>query len=176
MSTTNVIKLAGAIKPSASRTEIIEALAIRKREQIVKEIADARKELIALETKLQAVAAEEIAKGGRVDSSNCCRNNTYSFHVGESEGRLTVANITCRFSVKPSLEFAELARKHHRLYRATLRHEPSLHEVRQQVRAALANQTPPAMRVKSLLSNPETQKMLDTLLGQLDKKPLMLTA
>lgn len=169
----NIIKLAGAIKPPASRTEIIEALAIRKREQIIAENAAMQKELEQLNKKIQIVAAEVMAAGAK--PSGCC---DYRIYVRkDSDGRLTVGEVTREYSAKPTAELAEMCRRQYRLrHDKNIFNTPSLHEVRQQVRAALANNTPPAVRVKSLLTDPESQKMLDVLLARLDNKPLALTA
>lgn len=165
----NIIKLAGAIKPPASKAEIIEALAIRKREQIIEE----NKRLIAekeqLEKKIQIVAREE--------STNAKIKGGQRFHLRCDElndGRLDVRNVSVDFEFEPSAELREMARRLYRIGRMNIYSTPSLYEVRCQVRAAVNQQTPPAERVSNLLKDPKSQDMLDAILGALDKKPLAL--
>lgn len=173
---TNIIKLAGAIKPPATRTEIIEALSIRKLAQLVKEKEANDKEIVRLEAKIQVVAAEEMAKGGK--PGNDCNSRPY-FNVTvrkDNNGRLEVHDTSCLYKCPPSPELRELARTLWKLRHNELRCVPSLNDVRKQVRAALAEQTPPNRRVKDLLASPETSQLIDNMLARLDGKPLALTA
>jgi hypothetical protein len=169
MKNNNIIKLAGAIKPPASKTEIIEALAIRKRDQIIEENKRLVIEKAQLETKIQIVAREEAA--------NAKPKSAQRFYVRcdkANDGRLDVRNISVDYEFEPSAELRELARRLYRIDHSNIHSTPSLYEVRNQVRAAVNQQTPPAERVSSLLKDPKSQDMLDAILTALDKKPLAL--
>lgn len=172
MNQNNIIKLAGTVKPPARKSEIIEALAIRKREQIIAENKALYKELEQLNTKLQVVAAEEMAANGKPKHGvqYYCRADKMG------DGSIRVGQIQAEYTCEPSQEMKRIAKRIYELRRMNLTSEPSLHEVRQQVRAAVSQHTPPERRVKQLLTYPESQKMLDAVLGALDKKPLALTA
>lgn len=165
----NIIKLAGAIKPPASKTEIIEALSIRKREKIIEENERLIAEKEQLEKKIQIVAREE--------SANASIKGGQRFHVRcdeQNDGRLEVRKVGVDYEFEPSAELREMARRLYRIERMNVFHTPSLYEVRGQVRAAVNQQTPPAERVSNLLKDPKSQDMLDAILGALDKKPLAL--
>ena len=169
MKTNNIIKLAGAIKPPASKSEIIEALAIRKREQIIEENKRLNAEKDQLEKKIQIVSKEEAVNAKQKSSQN--------FYVRcdeRNDGGLDVRKVSVDFEFEPSSELREMARRLYRLNHMSLHHTPSLCEVRNQVRAAVNQQTPPAQRVAHLLKDPKSQDMLDAILGALDKKPLAL--
>lgn len=163
MSTSKIIKLAGVIKPPARKSEIIEALAIKKREQIITENKKLCKELEDLQAKIQVVARDEALASGKFDMKQ-------SFYVRaqkDHNGRLTVSSFNATYNVEPSPELCAMAKRIYELQYSGIRHEPSLHEVRQQVRAAVNKQTPPDGRVQELLKNP----LLESLLEKLDGKP-----
>lgn len=160
---TKIIKLAGCVKPPARKSEVIEALAIRKREQIIEENKKLSAELEQLRAKIQVVASEEAA-------ANSVLRKTQNYYVRattDSAGRLTVGKFSVNYDCEPSAELRDMAKRLYTLERMGLHHTPSLHEVRQQVRAKVMQQTPPDGRVQELLKNP----MLDSILEKLDGKP-----
>lgn len=160
---TKIIKLAGAIKPPARKSEVIEALAIRKREQIIAENAKLRKELEDLEAKIQVVARDEALANGKFDM----KQQFYVRAQKDHNGRMQVSDFTASYKVEPSPELRAMAKRIYELRYSGINHEPSLHEVRQQVRAKIMQQTPPDTRVKELLASP----MIDQILEKLDGKP-----
>jgi len=174
----NIIKLAGAVKPPATKSEIIEALAIRKRDQIIKENEDAQAELAQLEKKIEIIAAEEMAANGKLKVERRGYSSTYNWRSAkEQDGSIGIGNITATYFCEPSKEFKEMARKIHRLKYDRDRHVPSLHEVKNQVRLALAGHTPQGVRVKKMLADPLCQQQLDAILAAFNTKPqLAITA
>lgn len=175
MNTITTIKLADSIKPPAKKSEIIEALAIRKREKIIEENAALVKELKQLEDKLQIVCGEEVAKSGKL-KRNKYNSVNYQCRASKdhSTGRVTVSDVTCDWSCAPTDEIRQIARRILEIKQVNIHHEPSLNDVRRQVRALISDNTVPDQRVNTLLNDPSSQKILDTILGALDGKPKAL--
>lgn len=175
MNTITTIKLAESIKPPAKKAEVIEALAIRKRQQIIEENLGLAKELKQLEDKLQVVCGEEIAKSGKL-KRNKYNSVNYQCRASEehSTNRITVSEVTCDWACTATDEIRQIARRIYEIKRKNIHYEPTLSEVRRQVRAAIADNTAPDKRIRTLLNDPESQKMLDSILGALDGKPKTL--
>lgn len=171
----STIKLADSIKPPARKSEIIEALSIRKRDQIISDNLKLQKELKELEDKLQIVCAEEMAKTGRLNKNKYNRGKDFSCRAEVSNaGHVVVGEVTCSYSCQPTEEIRKIAKQIRVIKNQSIYKEPSLHEVRQQVRASISEQTQPDKRIHSLLNDPESQKMLDAMLDTLDGKPKAL--
>lgn len=159
------LAIAEAIKPPARKSEIIEAMAIRKREQMIAQNEADKKTLAGLRVQFQTIAAEEIAKGGKIAASEY--GDTYDYNANERDGRIDIGTITCRMRVEPSPELREIGRRIYRLKKQIFHSPPSLHEVRQDVRISVNQHTPPNQRVSLLLKSPESLKAIDAALEKI---------
>jgi hypothetical protein len=166
MKTSTQIAIAGsAIKPPATQSEIIEAMAIRRRDQMYAAKNEAEKTRKTLEAKFQIVAAEEMPKGGVPEKDYS--GDVYNFHAVENNGHVSVKDVTCRMTLRPSKELTALIHKITDAKRTARMTVPSLHEIKSDIRAEIKDHTPAGQRVISLLKTPESSKAIDSALDKI---------
>lgn len=167
MNTTLAIptKVTNSVQPPLKKAELIRALAIRKREQLVKErqvtFDTFRKESTAI-----SCAIAELAQATDITKLVIRVNDP---HVRDDNGRKSVGCVEAHFDVELPADLkkriiANEARR--KIVRFT--EVPVLSEIERQLRAELNGQ--PSDRVGALLNDDVAVKAFDTLLAKIDRR------
>ena len=159
-------QIENSVKPPLKKAELIRALAIRKREQLVKErqetAATYRKESSAINS-----AIAELAQATDITKKGLSFNDPY---VREDDnGKKTVSLVEAHFDIELPADLKKRVIANEERRRVTRFSEvPTLSEIERQLRAELNGQ--PSDRIGAVLKDEETVKMLDALLGKIDRR------
>lgn len=165
-------KAAKKIKPPLRKSELIEALAIRERENIVTQNEAIGKQLVELRAKFQTDAIiAAIRADGKVKSDYAGRKvETKEEHIGTE-----LAFVVIELELPATAEMRSTYRRIKELEKKHLHpnYIPSLHELKRKIRESMAGHTPANERVNALLKDKATLKALDATLEAL-KQPAQL--
>lgn len=164
-------KKAKSIQPPLKKSELIEAMARRKHEQLCEEARKNRADYEAACKELKRLANELAATK---DATNV-RETDWSYAWGDAVDGMIRQIVVDRGSVtitpeQFSPEMRKQAKIIERLRRANKR-TPEFNEVKRSIRDALNSTiTVASDRINALLSDPATCKAIDKTLAQLDEK------
>ncbi len=169
--TTKLVQKLGtakSVKPSPSKHEIIEALAIKRQGQLMQQEEERKVKLLSAENELNVAALQLVMEHGSYADAA-------SIHHGYREDRENVASITITRTVTSSKIPASIQK----LFKAVSKLEtriniPTVNELKREFREKMAGQTPKSARVSEMLKDPETSEFLESLLVQLSK-PVQLS-
>ena len=158
-------KIENSVKPPLKKAELIRALAIRKREQLLKERTEAA-EIYRKESSAISRAITELAHAIDITKTVLRTNDPY---VRNDNGRMSVGCVEAHFGVElpPELKKRIIANEARRTA-VRFSEVPQLPEIERQLRAELNGQ--PGDRVAAVLKDEESVKMLDALLGKIDRR------
>lgn len=171
MSTTTLAIIASprvsrAVNPPPRKAEIIEAMALRKHQALTAEAQKNAIEIRDLKAKLDQKACEIVRAAGKIEEGYVDYRRCYS---GVNEGDITEVSVRVVANQIPA-DIQKLNRKLREAEKKLQpRSVPSLHLVRQQIRAAMANHTPRHERVSKLLSDPGAARAIDRAIEELER-------
>lgn len=182
-------KKAKSIKPPLNKNEIIEALALRKHATLSAELRERRDRLAKLKARLAEIFGKFTADGGTLAFSEF-KDTSQSKHVPPRPGSSWAHCVYMLGGVKVTMErtiqFDQLPAEAKTIAREIFKLEqcqdwvPDLKVIKRDIRDQMTGEiSGPAERIKTLLNDPATQKVLDRTLAELEKpapKPAAIAA
>lgn len=159
-------KAANAIKPPAKKSEIIEALAIRKHATLVEQANKDKAAYVAAKTELFRLTCMH-PKAGSV--TPVATNGYIYFNSSKPHVTISIPNLDV-YETEFTPEMKKQAAIIKRIEGSGSLHVPELRDIRRSIRDAMTGElTTPAARVQALLSDPSTVKALDKTLNRLEE-------
>lgn len=163
-------KLTKKMAPPLKKTELVEALAIRKRSKMVQESKEQAALLAKKKSEFESAMNALILGSMKEHSRSHYTNTERKFENGKyGKHRVKDITLTVQFQITdPSI--LALARELERI-KDTIVFEhniPTLNQIKQGVRDAMAGVMGADSRVKSLLEDPASQRALDATLEKLE--------
>lgn len=158
-----IAKKSPSVKPPFRKSEVIEALAIRKLAQLSEQQAAANMAYAKANASVTALAIEHLKTSGSIEGEPYCYLSNNSGETYVVSGRVELKHVPAE--LRQSIRSVQKAKA------ALIRRLPTLWDLKKQIRDSMAGQnTDPSTRLHQLLNEPTLSKALDTTLAALDKE------